>query len=1525
VSVVWLKRDFHESSVIIIILLLLVAASPILIGRVSAAELVVSQGAGVPTTPRGFNIVINDINMTNIMEHVKFLSSRSRFTGYPGFFEAARYIESKFKEYGLQPYGENGTYFEHFNVTVPIDHGSSISLENGRVIKAYMLYPNHVNPCPYTSPEEGDTLVYLGKGEYEDFEGLDIRGKFVLMDFSSRWNFYQAIIGGAKGVIFVPENPELIIRTEAEQKEVLIPILFPRLYVRLEDGGEELIKLAKERGPEGVKVYINANMSWESIKVPNIVGYIKGKDDVLSKQIIVISAYYDSWSIVPALSYGATDSLGIADLLEIARFLSVHTPKRSVLIVALAGHYQGLWGAREFVEKHYRQIESEIIAFAGMDLSSGSTQIGVYATGSAYPYQRPDILYNTRYSWLVNQFFQQYLMEMRMILGPSYGENFVDGILGSHPPYIGTVRPYEPRVYGYFGQVGATSYSYYYSFTYLFDSDPFVLASYGSGFTYHTSDDVRLYQRTPADTWEKINFKNLHHQIIFIHCTLWGLLNEDNLKPLTPMKKSRFNDDWGYVTLTVKVSEYNLLTSWYDPFNSTRHPESWNDVIVVYYTGGGTGASGINIVTKINENGEVIIHGLKPYQTGFVDAFVVDRKTGKITWATDLGVWQAPGGKAVPLTSHPHEKIISIFPCASISIIYAFNPLDFRFIRGVIVNHATAHGLMIRQNVIASDMFYMAFVMPDTPTEIILTMGERLPVAVLNDADPSNPNGKGYILKQGDMLVLGPYEIIKNMRTIVLDRYNKLYSYYTYTPTTQLFYSFVSKYLSLWDSSYEKNEVNKLFGYSYFTWSFLLGLYGSVMDLTWQVILSLSVIFIITIPFALIAERLIFGFQGRKRFLAILILAFLSNLIFSLFHPGFIIANSSPLVLVSSCLLIILAPLILLIINEAQSSIKGLRGKVRGGAHFTEISRSGLFASSMSMGVENMKKRKFRTLLTLLSLVLLVFGMVSLSSVTITPQLISGVQSTAMPSSFSGIIIRATPWSPLNEGTYFMLKSSYSDIAKVVPRSFFYPPPQPPRVTVGAALPYIVFSPKMETQIYGMLVLSYEEPEVSNIDELLIPTNPPGRWFLKDDIFAIILPDKVAQSLSKELGRDIVPGSKLSLWGLTLTVVGIVDSERLDAFYNPDGEKITPIDPSSPTTAVTPNHFYSTNIVIIPFSLFSRLIYPTPLSMIVIKPANKTVENLLLKELPFQTSYRIYIAERGEVGYYLLQRQWLGMLGYQYLLIPMAIVAFTILNLMLGSVYERTKEIAIYNAIGMSPLHISLSFIVEAISYALPAIFVGYLAGIIVTAILIVLGVYPQDLYPNFSSYTALIALLIGFAVTSLSAIYPSLLAAKLVVPSRVRRWQKLVAKPKGDTWELTIPIVINTREEVLGIFQFIKEYLSFLMERESLFAAEKISIEEIEKDGGALELRLIADCRMAPYDLGIKSDIIIDAERLNKDSPFLFKLIIRRTAGYATTWRASCPYVADEIRKQILIWRTISSEERRRYIELARKMDLSK
>ena len=1458
------------------------------------------------TSPHGFDTVIASINETAIIEHVKFLSSlESRFTGYPGFFEAAEYISSKFKEFGLEPYGENGTYFEFFNVTTPIDHGSFIILEDGTIVKAYSFYPNHVNSCPYQSPQEGDVVVYVGNGDLDDFKDLDVRGKFVLMDFASRWYYRLAILNGAKGVIYISDNPDFITRPEAEQKELMVPLLFPRLYVKGEEGGYELMYLAK-REKSGIRVHIKSSMSWERIEVPNILGFIKGSDETLSKEIVVISAFYDSNSIIPALSPGATDSLGTSILLEIANFLSSHPAARSVLFVALAGHYQSLWGAREFIEKHFDDLGSKLVAFIGMDLSSGSDQVGIYSIGSAYVYTYLDIL-NVRYGWLVNKFFQSYLNEMKMILGADYGLNFVDGIMLSHPTNILSVRPFEPKLPGFFFSSVSNAP------VYLFDSDPFVLAMYGSGFTYHTSNDFRLYQRTPNDVLSKINFKNVWPQVKFIFCTLWGFLNEPELKLFS--LKSRFRDDSGYVTLSVQVSEYNMLTAYYDPVDANRRPDLWNDVLVSVTT---AGSGGLLIISKVNEKGEAIIHGLKPYGGRgtlgvYVQAFVVNRTNGEITWSMDLGVWQAPGGNFVPLTSHPYTKLISIFPCASIAVIDAMNPVDYSGM-SLILNDARAHAPMIRGNTISDGLNFMAFVMPDTPIEILLTSGRKLPSAVLNNPSDLYPDGEGYVLKQGENKILTSIDIANSIYYILNYRYGILRSKQTYTPTTELLYNCSSKYMSLLNES-EKKSVPTTLGLSYDSWGFSLGLYDFLMDLTMQVILTIAVLFIVSVPFSLFTERLIFSFETWKRVLIIVLINVGVNFILYFLHPGYSIATNAFLVLISTGLSLVLFPLLAFTIQESYSSAIALRTKIAG-THFVEISRSGLASASITLGLEYMKKRKLRTSLTMASLTIIISSLVLLNSVTIAPSMIIG--QTTMPSSYSGLMIRKTPWATIPELAYLTMKSSLGETAIVAPRAWLYPPPLPPTsrpTATGTGLPYYTLSPKGKTGVYGFLALSSEEMFVSDMDRLLVE----GTWFNEADVFSVIIPDKVAQSLSAELGTNVIPGSTISIWGVNLTVRGIINSSAFDNFFNPDGEPISPVDPQTPNLAENVVHFTAEKILIVPYRLFSLISWPTVISYITIKPLKAEATDFIKYELPFKTAYRVYYAQEGELGNYVLSRQWYNVLGVNFLAIPTALAVLTIFNIMLGTVYERKREISIQNALGMSPLHISLSFVIEALSFAVYSIVLGYVSGLAATSILVRVGMFPSELYPNFSSLVILFVIGIAILMTLSSASYPSWIAAQLVVPSRVRRWVKTV-KRKGDLWTISIPMAVNSSEEVMGIFAFLKEYFTtFTSERETVFSAENINFKK-HAEGDSQVIMLNGICRIAPYDLGIMSDLTI-ISRGGGSNPYSFEVILKRTAGYAQTWQTMSPRVLDNIRKQFLIWRTLSSAERDKYIELGHEI----
>jgi hypothetical protein len=56
--------------------------------------------------------------------------------------------------------------------------------------------------------------------------------------------------------------------------------------------------------------------------------------------------------------------------------------------------------------------------------------------------------------------------------------------------------------------------------------------------------------------------------------------------------------------------------------------------------------------------------------------------------------------------------------------------------------------------------------------------------------------------------------------------------------------------------------------------------------------------------------------------------------------------------------------------------------------------------------------------------------------------------------------------------------------------------------------------------------------------------------------------------------------------------------------------------------------------------------------------------------------------------------------GFAALVIPVLIAALIIANTMLGSVFERTREIGIYSSVGLAPIHVAALFIAEATVYA---------------------------------------------------------------------------------------------------------------------------------------------------------------------------------------------------------------------------------
>jgi len=1446
------------------------------------------------------------IDKNNIEQHVKFFSSLdSRVTGYSGFFEAAKYIVEKFKEYGVEPYGSDGSYFEYYNISIPIDHGSSITLFNGSVMEAFKLWPNYgVNPAPYISPKEGDLLVYLGKGEDKDFVGKNLSGKFVLMEFNSRWYFKKAIDYGAKGIIFIgPSDPETtIMRTEVEQKLLNLPLPIPMLYLPYEKG-KILKNLCLKSGE--LRVYVNSNMSWQNIQVPNIVGIIRGSQ--LDEQI-VISAYYDSWSIVPRISPGASEALGISILLDFARFLSENRPLRSVVLVALSGHHQGLWGAREFVERHFSEIGSKIKLFVGMDLSSDTDQIGVFSIGSSYTFFNLQN-FNLKYGALINKFFRTYLGQMRKVLGANYGKNFVDGITNSYPAYIMNNPPYDLQT---------TS-------SRLFDSDPFVIACFGGGFTYHTVNAVRRYFRTMFDTYERVNFNNVWPQAQFIFSTLWGLANEDRLPSLF-LSPSRVQSDWGYTTLKVRVSTYNVTTNYYDPFDDIRHPEGTKQVLVKVTsvtTTSGVQVSGsfvtvtvtdgvLETVVLADKRGEAVIVGLKPFSVNIVDAFVINSTNGNIEWATDLGVYSYEGGKIVRMSSAFVIRPISVFRCGSIAILNLINPVELNPFVSVTINNFMSHGMMLHQSFIQSGYDFMLFVEPYTPVEVLFSIGRGFPGGVLVNATLGNPSGSGFLVAPGECLILNFSSVraAEEIFAIKSQRYEKLSRLNAVNPQIAIYYDLSKRLIEQVRADISSGRIDRLFGDSYAAWAYGMLSYHYIMDHLYSVISSMVFFFILLVPFSLLVEELLISEKttGFKRILAIVIIFTLTLGILMSFHPGFQLAINVPILLASVGMAALVSLILMVVFSEFIITAKKLR-KSLGGYHFVEISRGSIISQSLSIGVRYMKKRIFRCILTLASLAIIVSSLITFTSISLAPSPLK--ERVSGEATYQGILLRRFPWGPIPELFYHQIKSQLEDICDVIPRGWIYPPP-PPAGTESR----IFFGPKQIASISAILALSPKESEVTSINRILAPGS---RWFTDEDIFACIVSNRFIDMLEKEMEQDIEIGSQISLWGLNLTIIGIFDGASLwsgsEGILDLDQEPITPVQQQAAgAITILPPHLNGNDVIIVPYKLFEMLHFQSadPVS-IVIKPriqSNIDIISNLVDQFVLRMPLRIYYSDR-EGGIVLIRPfQWFTATGIANLLLPLVIGALTMLNIMIAQVYERIRDIKVYNAVGLSPSHIMGLFLAESSVYGVVSGVIGYELGISVAFIFSHLNLYPPGFYLNYSSAFVIVVASIALAVSILSGLYPAYIASKIEIPSLERKWK--IPPPKGDLWEVSLPFVV-TEVESLSLLAFLKEYLEqHSTEQAGLFTVEKVKFMRERIDSKDV-MQLSSTIHIAPYDMGIYQDFIVEVSSVDA-TRYNVTLRIGRKSGVQDIWIKSNKTFIDMIRKQILIWRTLRPSEKEIY-----------
>ena len=136
-----------------------------------------------------------EIDPAAVLEHIKVLASddlRGRANGSPELERAGNYIAAEFKEAGLRP-AEDGDWFQPFelNTGIAIGNSNSLVVRSDALAARFSLGESYF-PLAITSSDRSsdsktslscsrDTASRRPRSRYDDYKGLDVKGKAVLI------------------------------------------------------------------------------------------------------------------------------------------------------------------------------------------------------------------------------------------------------------------------------------------------------------------------------------------------------------------------------------------------------------------------------------------------------------------------------------------------------------------------------------------------------------------------------------------------------------------------------------------------------------------------------------------------------------------------------------------------------------------------------------------------------------------------------------------------------------------------------------------------------------------------------------------------------------------------------------------------------------------------------------------------------------------------------------------------------------------------------------------------------------------------------------------------------------------------------------------------------------------------------------------------------------------------------------------------------------------------------------------------
>ena len=358
----------------------------------------------------------DDISGERMRAHVKFLASdllEGRGVGARGGDLASEYIATQFALYGLNPAGDNGTYFQNFTLIGASPESESQMSAVGRAGNIpFKWLDDFVGITFQQKPniEFDADAVFVGHGivapeyHWDDYRGVDVRGKVAVLftgeppsndpaffnaealTYYGRWSykFEEATRHGALAVLIIHTTPTAsygwnVVRASWSKGEIAMKLApgahalgfagwvtqeaGDRIAATLHQTAGEWLKMADTPGFRAqslpLRFHIRAPATIRDIRTRNVIGKVEGSDPQLKNETVMFSAHWDHFGVGEpihgdAIYNGAQDNAtGCGILLELARSWAAlpHKPRRTALFLSVAAEESGLLGS-EYYGQH---------------------------------------------------------------------------------------------------------------------------------------------------------------------------------------------------------------------------------------------------------------------------------------------------------------------------------------------------------------------------------------------------------------------------------------------------------------------------------------------------------------------------------------------------------------------------------------------------------------------------------------------------------------------------------------------------------------------------------------------------------------------------------------------------------------------------------------------------------------------------------------------------------------------------------------------------------------------------------------------------------------------------------------------------------------------------------------------------------------------------------------------------------------------------------------------------------------------